>query len=190
MTERFCLYCTGPKGKVAGSRGGGVYKRDIHFFWNCTFPVMISWELSFVSFSKTSKTVLVPALSEYRQGLCCKNAFVVSDFRFWPKLQQIETTFPLLYRALLICMIDSCESKTWIIGFSELFPIFKSYLTDANLGGYLSSHFQLNGIKVRAFFEKKVPKKKHLCYHDRNYCYFWQSKIPVINLIVGSRNMV
>ena len=40
----------------------------------------------------------------------------------------------------------------------------------------------LNCIKVRVFFE-------HLCYHDKNYYYYWKSNIPVINLIVDSRNM-
>ena len=47
----------------------------------------------------------------------------------------------------------------------------------------------LNGIKVRVFFEK-IFEKKHLCHHDKNYCYFCKSNIPVINLIVGFRNMI
>ena len=47
----------------------------------------------------------------------------------------------------------------------------------------------LNGIKVRVFYEKGI-KKKHLYRHDKNYFYFWKSDIPVINLIVGSRNMI
>ena len=47
----------------------------------------------------------------------------------------------------------------------------------------------LNVIKVRIFFEKSI-EKKHLCRHDKNYCYFCKSNIPVINLIVGSRNMI
>ena len=33
-------------------------------------------------------------------------------------------------------------------------------------------------------------EKKHLHHHDKNYCYFCKSNIPVINLIVGSRNMI
>ena len=45
----------------------------------------------------------------------------------------------------------------------------------------------LNSIKVLVFFEKKTSKKKHLCRHDKNYCYFCKLNIPVINLIVGSR---
>ena len=48
---------------------------------------------------------------------------------------------------------------------------------------------KLNGIKVRVFFEKKY-QKKHLCHYDNNYCYFWKSDIPVINLIVDSINMI
>ena len=47
----------------------------------------------------------------------------------------------------------------------------------------------LNGIKVQIFFGKK-NWKKHLCCHDKNYYYFWKSNIPVINLIVDSRNMI
>ena len=39
-------------------------------------------------------------------------------------------------------------------------------------------------------FSKKISKKKHLCHHDESYCYFWKSNIPVIHLIVGSRNMI
>ena len=45
------------------------------------------------------------------------------------------------------------------------------------------------GIKVRVFFEKNT-EKKHSYFHDKNYCYFCKSSIPVINLIVGSRNMI
>ena len=30
----------------------------------------------------------------------------------------------------------------------------------------------------------------HLCRHDKNYYYFWKTNIPVINLIVDSRNMI
>ena len=43
----------------------------------------------------------------------------------------------------------------------------------------------LNNFKERVFFERK-----HLCRHDKNYYYFCKSNIPVINLIVGSRNMI
>ena len=39
-------------------------------------------------------------------------------------------------------------------------------------------------------FSEKTSKKKHLCRHDKNYYYFCKSNIPVINLIVGSRNMI
>ena len=38
-------------------------------------------------------------------------------------------------------------------------------------------------------FSEKISKK-HLCHHDKNYCYFGKSNIPVINLIVASRNMI
>ena len=50
-------------------------------------------------------------------------------------------------------------------------------------------HPLLTGIKVRVFFGKK-HRKKHLCCHDKNYYYFCKSNIRIINLIVGSRNMI
>ena len=47
----------------------------------------------------------------------------------------------------------------------------------------------LSSIKVRVFFGKSI-EKKHLCRHDKNSYYFCKANIPVINLIVGSRNMI
>ena len=47
----------------------------------------------------------------------------------------------------------------------------------------------LNSIKMWTFFGENV-EKKHLCHHDNNYYYFWESNIPVINLIPDSRNMI
>ena len=43
-------------------------------------------------------------------------------------------------------------------------------------------------LRCMTFREKHL--KKHLCSHDRNYYYFWKSNIPVIDLIVDSRNMI
>ena len=137
--------CTDPPTKWGGREGGtrGIMPPpSTYLFWNHTLPGTFSWEFSFVSFSRTIKTFLAPALQESLRGFCCKNTCGVSDFRIWPKLPQIEITFSLLYRTLLICMIHSCGSKTWIIGFSQLFPICKPYLTDTNLGGCIFSHFQ------------------------------------------------
>ena len=37
--------------------------------------------------------------------------------------------------------------------------------------------------------EKNI-EKKHLCHHGQNYCHFWKSNIPVINLSEGSRDMI
>ena len=42
---------------------------------------------------------------------------------------------------------------------------------------------------MRAVLEKTIEKKQ-LRRHDKNYYYFWKSNIPVINLIVDSRNMI
>ena len=39
-------------------------------------------------------------------------------------------------------------------------------------------------------FAQQNIDKKHFCQHDKNYCYFCKSNIPVINLIVDSRNMI
>ena len=39
-------------------------------------------------------------------------------------------------------------------------------------------------------FSEKISKKRHLRHHDQNYFYFCKSNIPLINLIVDSRNMV
>ena len=47
----------------------------------------------------------------------------------------------------------------------------------------------LSGTKVGSFSKKNI-KKKHLCRHDKNYCYFCKSNIPVIDLILDSRNMI
>ena len=38
--------------------------------------------------------------------------------------------------------------------------------------------------------QKKTIEKKPLCRHDKNYYQFWKLNIPVINLIVGSRNII
>ena len=48
---------------------------------------------------------------------------------------------------------------------------------------------KLNSIKVRVIFGKNIEKKR-LCRHDKNYYHFWKSDIPVINLIVDSKNMI
>ena len=53
---------------------------------------------------------------------------------------------------------------------------------------YTHTSQHLNGIKVQVFFIKNI-EKKHLCCHDQNYYYFWKSNIPVIDLVVESRNL-
>ena len=45
-------------------------------------------------------------------------------------------------------------------------------------------------LRCGSFPKKKNIEKKHLYRHDKNYYYFWKSNIPVINLIVDSRNMI
>ena len=51
------------------------------------------------------------------------------------------------------------------------------------------SHIYSTTLRCRFFSEKSI-EKKHFCRHDKNYHYFWKSNIPVINLIVDSRNMI
>ena len=63
--------------------------------------------------------------------------------------------------------------------------MFENYLIPA-----LSwNECNLNCIKLRVFFGKNI-EKMNLSRHDKNYYYFWNSNIPVINLIAGSRNMI
>ena len=40
------------------------------------------------------------------------------------------------------------------------------------------------------FFSEENKDKKHLGRHGNNCYYFCKSNIPVINLILGSRNMI
>ena len=44
-------------------------------------------------------------------------------------------------------------------------------------------------LRCGSFSEKNI-EKKHLRCHDKNYCYLCNSSISVIDLIVGSRNMI
>ena len=44
-------------------------------------------------------------------------------------------------------------------------------------------------LRCGSFSEKNI-EKKHLYCHDKNYYYFCKSNIRIINLIVGSRNMI
>ena len=44
-------------------------------------------------------------------------------------------------------------------------------------------------LRLRVFFGKNI-EKKHLSRHDKNYYYFCISNIRVMNLSVGSRNMI
>ena len=44
-------------------------------------------------------------------------------------------------------------------------------------------------LRCESFSEKNI-EQKHLCRHEKNYCYFCKLNIPVTNLIVGSRNLI
>ena len=43
-------------------------------------------------------------------------------------------------------------------------------------------------LKCRSSSNKNM-ERKHLCCHDKNYCFFCKSNIPRTNLIVGSKNI-
>ena len=86
--------------------------------------------------------------------ICCKNICTVSDFHIWSKSSQIETSFPLLYPTLLICIIHSCGSRTWIIRFSPLFAICKPYLTNPSLGVCQNRNLHLGAISRRLFSQE------------------------------------
>ena len=44
-------------------------------------------------------------------------------------------------------------------------------------------------LRCGSFSEKSI-EEKHLCRHDKNYYYSCKSNIHIINLIVGSRNVI
>ena len=76
------------------------------------------------------------------------------------------------------------ESDCWFTDILRRQQSFTNVLFALNF-----CQFILNGIKVGVFFEKNIEKKQ-FCHHDQNYCYFRKWSIPVINLIVGSKNMI
>ena len=67
-----------------------------------------------------------------------------------------------------------------LLSYSTLFIAFYQQKVSKN------EVFKQIFVKVRVFL--KNIEKKHLCRHDKNYYHFCKSNIPVINLIVGSRN--
>ena len=55
----------------------------------------------------------------------------------------------------------------------------------------MPSYLFLNPASLRCeCFSAKNIERKHLCRHDKNYYYFCKSNIPVINLVLGSCNMI
>ena len=81
--------------------------------------------------------------------------------------------------------IRRIQSKKHKIGTYEANKISLSCIADENRCIWV----KLNGIKVRVF-SGKIIETNRLCRHDKNYYYFSKSNIPVVNLIVGSRNMI
>ena len=75
------------------------------------------------------------------------------------------------------------RSRSLLLTYSGL----KQLLWEIYTGEFHS--YLLDGIKVRVFFEKNI-EENHLSRHNKNCYYFCKSNIPVINLILGSRNMI
>ena len=50
-------------------------------------------------------------------------------------------------------------------------------------------NLELNGIKMRVFFEKNIKKKKHVCLAYKNYYYICKSNVSPRNMIKVSKNM-
>ena len=70
------------------------------------------------------------------------------------------------------------------INFKKLRKL-KNYIDRNNIGEACFQYgHQQEGVGL---FRKKTSKKS--C-HNKNYCYFYKSNIPVINLILGFRNMI
>ena len=70
---------------------------------------------------------------------------------------------------------------TWLI---------KHCIQQSVAAGYKNPRLLLAQRHQSASLFRKNIVKKHLCLHDKNYCYFCKSTIPVIYLIVGSWNMI
>ena len=90
-----------------------------------------------------------------RLFVCCRNTCAISDFRIWSKWPKAETTFSLLYPALL---------RTWTKIFSPHFSICKTYLTDVSLGVYQDRSMYLRVMSRPPFSQKRL----HYWYWTRS----------------------
>ena len=83
-------------------------------------------------------------------------------------------------------------NKTYVevLVLSKVLSFFNKLFKITSNTDFLTRVYQrLNGDKVLVFFEKNI-EEKHFYHHDKNYYYLCKSDIPVINLIIGSRNMI
>ena len=60
---------------------------------------------------------------------------------------------------------------------------------DGQMYLYLQLFFNSAALRCWSFSEKTLYSKYLYSLH-KNYYYFWKSNIPVINLLVDSRNMI
>ena len=113
-------------------------------------------------------------------------------------LKKMKNAFRFILKALFVCRVfksfsslfDQIE-KTVSLKIEGQFEPGQQTITTNTLTtiSQIKGNHILNGIKVRVLFGK-IVEKKHLCRHDKNHYYFQKSNIPVINLIVDSRNMI
>ena len=99
----------------------------------------------------------------------------------------IETFIPFKIWIVVLEMLNPLGLKNrWNLSIKIFIPFMTFSVT---MYRWILAYKDLNGIKVRVFFRKNI-KKKHLCHHEKNYYYFCESNILVINLIVSSGNMM
>ena len=110
-----------------------------------------------------------------------KFVFYINFPKFWYIMLLVTTFFYHIPK--YECYLMDYKAEHYFI----LFLIIKTYkflICQIYQQNYnrLKNH-TLNRIKMRVFFGKDI-QKKHLCHHNKNYCYFSKSSIPVINLSV------
>ena len=103
--------------------------------------------------------------------------YCVTDCRLglnvWQCFEYVFVSITALYSDLMLC---TTSGTLGILAYSSLCVI-----------RYIPAYSKT--LRCRSFPKKNI-EKKHLCHHDQNYCYFCKSNIPLINLIVDSRNMI
>ena len=149
---------------------------------------------------------MLPGFSEsllnwevYLKYQCCNWYPLVVQIRMISHYRNFMGNVIIKIRLIWKCFVNICMTVTMLT--TSYGPNCGHWKTLAKRGNskkvnnspsHLFENYKvilLNSIKARVFFGKNI-EEKHLCCHDKNYYYFWKSYIPVINLIVDSRNMI